>query len=219
MHMHIINDLRPLHRTAVLASVDVVATVTAQDLRRPTPCEGWNLLDLLVHMTVQHHGFAAAARGGGDNPTVWRSGNMADAVAADPVRTYAQATADVLDAFTGDGVLDATFALPEFGPAATFPGALAIGFHFVDYLVHGWDVARGIGAPFELPAEVVTAALPLVLTIPDGDYRTIKGAPFGPAITARDAATDFDRILHHLGRSPDWAPKVSSKTQTEAPPK
>ena len=53
--------------------------------------------------------------------------------------------------------MGAAFALPEFGPGATFPGALAIGFHFVDYVVHGWDVARAIDAPFELPADVVAA--------------------------------------------------------------
>jgi uncharacterized protein (TIGR03086 family) len=157
-------------------------------------------------MTVQHHGFAAAARGAGGESAVWDAANVADAVAADPVGTYAAAAGDVLDAFADDGVLDATFALPEFGPGATFPGALAIGFHFVDYVVHGWDVARAIDAPFELPADVVAAVLPLVLAGRDGQYRTIAGAPFGPAVATHDAATDFDRILSHLGRSPHWAP-------------
>ncbi|HWF29146.1 MAG TPA: TIGR03086 family metal-binding protein [Mycobacterium sp.] len=204
--MHTNVDLRPFHRTAVLASVDVVATVTRDDLGRPTPCAGWNLLDLLAHMTVQHHGFAAAARGGGDSPTIWASARVADAVAADPGGTYAGAAADVLDAFAADGVLDATFPLPEFGPGATFPGAMAIGFHFVDYVVHGWDVARSIGARFALPDDVVAAVLPLVFVVPDGEYRTTDGAPFGPAIAAPDGATDLDRILSHLGRSPDWKP-------------
>ena len=157
-------------------------------------------------MTVQHHGFAAAARGGGDSPTIWASDRVADAVAADPRGTYAAAAADVLDAFAADGVLDATFSLPEFGPGATFPGAIAIGFHFVDYVAHGWDVARSIGANFALPDDVVAAVLPLVFVIPDGDYRTTDGAPFGPAVAAPDGATDLDRILSHLGRSPDWKP-------------
>ena len=190
----------------MLASIDVVAEVTRDDLGRPTPCAGWNLLDLLAHMTVQHHGFAAAARGGGDSPTIWASGRVADAVAADPGGTYAAAAADLLDAFAADGILDATIALPEFGPGATFPGAVAIGFHFVDYVAHGWDVARSIGAPFALPDDVVAAVLPLVFVIPDGEYRTMDGAPFGQAVAAPDGATDLDRILSHLGRSPDWKP-------------
>jgi uncharacterized protein (TIGR03086 family) len=203
--MHIMSDVRSVHRAAVLASVDVVAVVTGDDLRGPTPCAGWNLLDLLAHMTVQHHGFAAAARGG-DSPTVWEPARVADAVATDPGGTYAAAAADVLDAFAADGALDAAFPLPEFSPGATFLGAQAISFHFVDYVVHGWDVARSIGAHFALRDDVVTAALPLVFAVPDGKFRAMDGAPFGPAIAASAGATDLDRILSHLGRSPDWKP-------------
>lgn len=202
--MHTISDVRPFHRLAVQASVDVVAAVTRDDLHRPTPCAGWNLLDLLAHMTAQHHGFAAAARGHGANEAVWAPGRVVDAVAADPGGSYARAAADVLDAFAADGVLDASFALPEFGPRAAFPGAIAIGFHFVDYVVHGWDVARSIGADLALSDDVVAAVLPLVFFVPDGDYRTTDGAPFGPALTASDGASDLDRILSHLGRSPGW---------------
>ena len=51
-------DIRPFHRVAVLATVDVVTTVTMDDLRRTTPCNGWNVSQLLAHMTVQHRGFA-----------------------------------------------------------------------------------------------------------------------------------------------------------------
>jgi uncharacterized protein (TIGR03086 family) len=204
--MHTIADIRPFHRTAVTASVDVVNTVTLDDLDRPTPCAGWNLADLLTHMTVQHHGFAAAARGNGADPAVWQPSTVADAVAADPAGAYAKAAADVLDAFSANGVLDATFAIPEFGPGATVPGAMAIGFHFVDYVVHGWDVARSIGAPFELPADVIDAVLPLTLAVPDGEFREAEASPFARAITDTDAANDLDRVLLHLGRSPAWAP-------------
>jgi uncharacterized protein (TIGR03086 family) len=204
--MHTNTDLRPLHRTAVETSVDVVNGVTLDDLDRPTPCAGWNLADLLAHMTVQHYGFAAAARGNGADLAVWEQATVADAVAADPAAAYAKAATEVLDAFSADGVLDATFALPEFGPDATFPGSMAIGFHFVDYVVHGWDVARTIGAPFELPADVISAVLPMTLAIPDGEFREAEGSPFARAIAPTGEASDLDRVLLHLGRSPDWAP-------------
>jgi uncharacterized protein (TIGR03086 family) len=187
-------------------SVDVVNGVTFDDLDRPTPCAGWNLADLLTHMTVQHYGFAAAARGNGADLTVWEPTTVAAAVAADPAGAYAKAATEVLDAFSADGVLDATFALPEFGPDATVPGAMAIGFHFVDYVVHGWDVARTIGAPFDLPADVVSAVLPVTLAVPDGDFRDAEGSPFARAITATDEASGLDRVLLHLGRSPHWSP-------------
>jgi uncharacterized protein (TIGR03086 family) len=161
-------------------------------------------------MTVQHHGFAAAARGGGADKGEWDPAIVTDAVTADPAGVYAASAADVLDAFEADGVLDASFVLPEFGPGATFPGAMAIGFHFVDYVVHGWDVARTLGVAFELPSEVVAAVLPLALAVPDGDFRASDDAPFGPAVSADGAVSDLDRLLAHLGRSPVWTAKASA---------
>jgi uncharacterized protein (TIGR03086 family) len=196
-------DFRPFHRVAVLNSIAVVDNVGRQDLDRPTPCAGWKLVDLLAHMTVQHRGFAAAARGHGDDPEVWRVDPVLGSVAADPSGTYRTAARDVLDAFSADGATEATFALPDFGPGATFTGSVAMDFHFIDYVVHGWDVAATLGVPYELPAEVVATAMPLAMFVPDGDYRAIEGAPFGPALDAGDG--DFDRILAHLGRRPDWA--------------
>ncbi|HEX2215052.1 MAG TPA: maleylpyruvate isomerase N-terminal domain-containing protein, partial [Mycobacterium sp.] len=120
--MHTNHDIRPFHRVALRASVDVVALVTSADLTRPTPCTGWNLADLLTHMTVQHNGFAAAARGRGADLSVWEPATVADAVAADPAGEYAAAAADVLDAFSADGVLEASLAMPELGYEAAFPG-------------------------------------------------------------------------------------------------
>lgn len=201
--MHIASDILPLHRTAVLASVDAVNAVTRDDLARPTPCAGWDLATLLAHMTVQHRGFAAAARGGTDLE-VWDPSTVSDALASDHAGSYSAAADDVLDAFKADGVLDATFALPEFGPGATFPGAMAIGFHFVDYVVHGWDVARSIGAAFELPRDVIAAVLPIAFAVPDGKFRTAEGSPFRRAVAVDDEAGDMDRVLAHLGRSPAW---------------
>lgn len=201
--MHITSAALPLHRAAVQASVEAVNAVSLDDLDRPTPCAGWNLSALLAHMTVQHHGFAAAARGGTDLG-VWDPATVADAVASDPAGTYAAAADGVLNAFEADGVLETTFVLPEFGPGATFPGAMAIGFHFVDYAVHGWDVARTIGAAFELPPDVVDAVLPIAFAVPDGEFRADEGSPFRRAVAVDDGASDMDRLLAHLGRSPDW---------------
>lgn len=204
-------DFRPLHRIAVLTTIEVVDTVRLHDLTRPTPCEGWTLADLLAHMTVQHRGFASAARGFGADHDVWRPASVMASVSADPAGTYAAAARDVLEAFAADATSEATFALPDFGPGATFPGAVAMDFHFVDYVVHGWDVAATLGAPYLLPADVVAAALPLAMFVPDGDYRAIAGAPFGPALDEA-GSDDFERILRHLGRRPNWAQSTAVQT-------
>lgn len=198
-------DIRPLHKIAVLQSVDVVSRVEQSDLGRATPCEGWTLLDLLAHMTVQHRGFAAAARGFGADPEVWRVESVVDAVKADHVRAYADAAHDVIDAFGAAGTLESQFELPEFGTGAVFPAEMAVGFHFVDYVVHGWDVAASLGVPYELPGDVIDAVAPLALAVPDGDFRTMAGAPFAPAIEQQD--TDgLERILRHLGRGDFYRP-------------
>ncbi len=201
-------DVRPFHRIAVLNSIALVDSVRVVDLDAPTPCAGWNLAALLAHMTAQHRGFAAAARGFGDDADVWRLDAVLSAVAADPGGTYADAARDVLAALADDAAPQASFALPEFGPNATFPGAVAIGFHFIDYVVHGWDVAESLGVAYTLPDDVVDAALPLAFAVPDGDFRETPDAPFARAVNA-PSASNLDRILRHLGRSPDWAREYS----------
>ena len=192
-------DLLSAHRIAILASVDVVGTVTSNDLKRPTPCGDWDLAALLAHMTVQHRGFAAAARGGGQDLGLWNPDSVRDA--QDPVSDYAAAAHDVVAAFV-EADPASQFALPELGTSV--PAEMAIGFHLIDYAVHGWDVAATLGAPFTLPDDVVAAALPLALAVPDGDFRNMANAPFGPAQTG-DSPTDFDRLLRHLGRDPHWS--------------
>ena len=199
------------HRTAVLSSIDVVAAVRPSDLRLPTPCSAWNLRDLLAHMTAQHRGFAAAARGHGADPAAWNADALVDAVTRDPSGTYAAAAHDVLEAFAADGVDEAPFALPEFGPDAVAPGATAMGFHFVDYVVHGWDVAVTIGTPFTLPDDVLDAVLPIAMDVPDGDFRSAPASPFGRAVQASAGGT-LDRVLRHLGRAPEWTQPYSTVT-------
>jgi len=195
-------DLLALHRTAVLASVDIVNTVGTDDLSRETPCAGWDLGELLAHMTAQHRGFAAAARGTGGDPAIWNVDTVRDTVLADPAGAYAAAADDVLEAFAG---ATGTFNLPDLGP--NFPAEAAVGFHFIDYVVHGWDVAASLGKPYRLPAAVIETALPVAEIVPDGDFRTMPGAPFAPAQNG-EAANDFDRLLLHLGRIPQWRPQA-----------
>ncbi len=188
----------------MLQSIDVVSAVKQDDLARPTPCASWTLLDLLAHMTVQHRGFAAAAQGLGADLATWSVESVIDVVKADHVRAYADAAHDLLDAFAADGTPEALFELPEFGEGAAFPGDMAMGFHFVDYVVHGWDVAASLGVAYELPPDVITAVLPLALAVPDGDFRAVDGAPFARALEPA-GGDDFERILRHLGRRPDWS--------------
>jgi uncharacterized protein (TIGR03086 family) len=189
-----------LDARAVSATVDLVSQVTAEDLARPTPCGPWNLGELLAHMIVQHRGFAASARGGAQDLADWQPGPPP----ADPAKEYRAAAGEVLAAFAEDGVLDRAFALPEILPGAPFPGRQAVGFHLVDYTVHGWDVARSLGVPFELDQAVLDAARKIAAMVPGGDYRTQPNSAFAPAVPAPGGASTLDQIVATLGRSPAW---------------
>ena len=187
---------------AVHATLPLVARVTTADLARATPCREWDLGALLAHMTAQHRGFAAAAAGNGADPQVWQPADQ-------PLRQYAEAAEEVITAFAAPGVINRDFLLPEVAGDRPIRGATAIGFHLVDYVVHGWDVAAAMGLPWELPADVLEAALPIVRSVPDDADRKLPGAAFAPAIQTSGELTPMAEILTLLGRSPDWRPKLS----------
>jgi len=214
-------DIVALDALAVRASLQVVSLVGAVDLARPTPCGDWTLGELLAHMTAQHDGFAAAAAGSGADLARWTPASPA----ADPAGEYAAAARRVLAAFGADGVLDRQFALPEISPKLRFPAAQAIGFHLVDYVVHGWDVARSLGldrgqlepdllsadlhsadlhSPDLHSADLLEAALLIARSVPDDERRRQPGAAFAPRVPTAADADPLDRIVALLGRRPRW---------------
>jgi uncharacterized protein (TIGR03086 family) len=192
-------DIVGLDARAVRASVQVVSRASPADLARPTPCAGWTLSHLVAHMTVQHNGFAAAAAGDGADLVRWQTG----APAADPVAEYAAAAERVLAAFAAAGVLAREFDLPQISTSSRFPATEAIGFHFVDYVVHGWDVARSLGLGYDLEPDVLAAALPIARSVPDGERRRRPGAAFAPRVAATGGGA-LGEIVSLLGRRSDW---------------
>jgi uncharacterized protein (TIGR03086 family) len=204
MHTSIATDIVRLDALAVRASVDLVEQITTQDLARPTPCGDWTLHDLLKHLIAQHHGFAAAA-GGDGNLAHWRIRPLG----AHPIAAYRAAAEHVLEAFAEDGVLDRDFPLPEFKQGLMFPARQAISFHFVDYVVHSWDVARTLDLPVHLDPALLDVALSVAEAVPGGDARLGPGAAFAPRV-AWSGGSRLEQIVATLGRSPDWEPPKAS---------
>jgi uncharacterized protein (TIGR03086 family) len=200
MHTTSGTDFVALDAQAVRASADLVAQASAQDLSRPTPCADWTLHGLVRHMTAQHYGFAAAARGDGDLAR-WRMPPPGE----DPVAAYRAAAEHVLAAFAADGVLDQRFPLPEIMPGMLFPARQAISFHFIDYVVHSWDVARTLGLRVRLDPALLDAAFTVARSVPGGGARLEPGAAFAPEISW-PGDSRLDQIVAILGRSPDWQP-------------
>jgi uncharacterized protein (TIGR03086 family) len=193
------DDLLAPHRRVMDVSTRIVEQVRMDQLDLRTPCSEWNLGQLLAHMIGQNHGFAAAADGETSDLSVWAD----RPVVSDPAKEYAASAGRVIAAFSVDDLYERDFWLPEVRGGVSLPAETSVGFHFVDYVVHSWDVARSIDVPVSFDDEVLTAVLPIAEAVPDGANRAVPGASFRPAIGG-DTSSVFDRVLAVLGRSPDW---------------
>jgi uncharacterized protein (TIGR03086 family) len=207
-----LNGIVALDGLAVRASVALVARARPADMTRPTPCADWTLHGLITHMAAQHYGFAAAAAGDAD-PARWRPRRLG----GDPVADYRTSAETVLAAFAAGDVLGRQFPLPEIAAGALFPARQAVSFHFVDYVVHSWDVAKSLGLEARFPPEALDAALRVAQAVPGGDYRLVPGAAFAPAVTCPDGSP-LDQVVALLGRSPDWKrPELPARTRAGSP--
>jgi len=193
-------DIRDLDRRALAATVKIVNQSRRHQLDLPTPCAQWSLGELLAHMTGQNYGFAAAADGETEDRGIFDD----RPVDADPHGIFARSADRVSAAFDADGVLDRRFWLPEIRDGMTFPAPQAIGFHFLDYVVHGWDVARSIGVPAEFDPELIEQAFAIAKQVPAGASRERAGAQFKAVVEVPDSAAALDKLVAILGRSPSW---------------
>ena len=191
-------NLRDLDRRAVAGTVQLVETITPDQLRLPTPCPDWTVYGLLRHMISQHLGFAAAARGEVPDLAVWDSGRLGD----DPAAAYRAASDEVLSAFADDAALDRTVEMTEL--RRTLPGRVALAFHFIDYLVHGWDLASALGVSRELDPELVDAALTFFSRAGTAPTTSPIRVPFEPRFDVAEDATPTERLLARVGRKADW---------------
>ncbi|QMU67141.1 TIGR03086 family metal-binding protein [Streptacidiphilus sp. P02-A3a] len=193
------NDFRPQDRRALEITEKIVDQVQPHQLDLPTPCGEWTLRQLLAHMIGQNHGFADAADGKRTELTDWADRDFGD----DPAGVFRASSTRVADAFAQEGVLEREFWLPEVRGGMSFPAPVAIGFHFVDYVVHGWDVAAAIGVPARFEQDLLRAVLPIALAVPDGPARQTPGSSFRPGLPTSSEDL-LDQVLATLGRSSSW---------------
>jgi uncharacterized protein (TIGR03086 family) len=190
-------DIREFDRRSLEWMGGFVAGVTPDRLDLPTPCAGWALRDLLLHLINQNRGFAAAARGDGADLTIWNNTSLGD----DPVKSYQDSQAEIIEAFAADGVLDRGFTLPEIRDGGPFPAPMAISFHFVDCLAHGWDLATTLGLPSKPDADLVEHGLTVAAAVPDTPETRGPGFAFARAVPVPDDTPPFHRLLALLGRT------------------
>ena len=160
------------------------------DLRRPTPCRGWDLRTLLAHMDDS----LLTLQEGADVGHVVLRPHRSGPPSADPVASLRLRACALLGAWSnhaGAGLVSVAGSPVTAGVLAS-AGALEVA-------VHGWDVARACGHDRPLPEPLAADLLEVAPSlVSDRD----RPARFAAAVALPDTADASARLLAFLGRDP-----------------
>lgn len=180
----------------------VVAAIADDDLGRPTPCPDYTVADLLDHVNGLSLAFElAATKANGDDvsgpagdgsrlPDDWRR-RIPEAVQAMAVAWQAP------ESWTG---------MTQAG-GVDLPGEVAGLVALDELLIHGWDLARATGQPYD--ADEANLSTVHAFLTPDADAPAGEGGPdglFGPPVPVPVEAPLLERAVGLAGRDPSWSP-------------
>jgi len=180
------------YRRALLNTGRAVMGVRPEQLVRPTPCRDWDVRFLLNHIIGGNHMFAEVARGGRADAT----GDMDDHTLPDPGSNYIASADSVLAAWAEPGTMDRRCHMP-FGD---IPAPAAASIHFLDIVVHGWDLARATGQDTTIEADLAAEALDISHGLLSPELR--ETGVFGPEIAISADNPLHDRLVAFMGRRP-----------------
>jgi uncharacterized protein (TIGR03086 family) len=174
----------------------VLAQLHPEHRDRPTPCPEMTVAQVAAHLIGGLRGFTEVANGG-----ELRFDPVLDpALDGERVDVVFRSAVDALiAAFARPGRLDASYAMP-WGPTT---GGQLVGFELIETVVHGWDIARGLGVGIEVEEPVAAATLTGARQWVDESVR-VPGM-FGPEIVVTDAGP-LEELVAFLGRDPSWTP-------------
>ena len=85
------------------------------------------------------------------------------------------------------------------------PGEVAGLIALDELVIHGWDVARALGKPYEPDEATLEALYSFVVQFAEPGQEASREGLFGPVVPVPDDAPLFDRILGLTGRNPSWS--------------
>ncbi len=176
----------------------VVAAVPAGGWTRPSPCEQWNVTQVLQHAAGDQLGYAAILTGGpGPSEDPFAPSGHLDGDPAAHAEQAMRASSAAFGAVAPDAE-DVPTPLPQGAMAA----ALAAGACALDAAVHAWDIAVATGQPSPLTADLARDLLPVATALVEplrqwGAYAAVVPAAAGDG--------DVEALLRYLGRRPDWS--------------
>lgn len=189
---------------AVRAASDLAATalvaVRPEQLTAPTPCGDYD-----VRALVDHLAWAAllSQRSATGMPLEQDGSSLRPAPFLDgvPVEQWAAAVPVELDTAADAWADRAAWQGETLLGTTPMPAGVVGPLMLAEFALHGWDLARAIGAGYDVPAalgEAVLAAVePLAPMGRDGGW-------YGPAVPVPADAPAFDRALGLTGRDPGW---------------
>lgn len=189
--MNFMIDLTPACRR----TADVLACVKDDQLNMATPCEKMRLGALIAHIGVLSLAFAAAA--GKKFGPLTDTPPTDDAPIDDDWRTaYPRQLAALASAWKDPAAWEGMTRAGGVELPAEVMGNVAL----AEVVIHGWDVARAIGEPYEVDAVTLGACLAHLAQF---DPAGTEGM-FGPAVPVPERAKDLDVVVARSGRDPAW---------------
>lgn len=178
-----------LYESALVSTGIVVAGVKPKQMVDPTPCSAWDVRRLLHHIIGGNWMFAKVAGGG----TAADAPELGD-VSLDPRGSYTESAGAVIAAWSAPGAMSSTCHLP-FGD---MPAVAAQALHFLDNVVHGWDLARATDQDSGIDPDVAAAAYDVAVGMDSPELRA--AGVFGPEVDCAADAPTIDRLVALLGR-------------------
>ena len=171
------------HRKALSVAQGVVDSIDRSQFELPTPCDAWNVRQVLEHMIGGNRRIAGNPPAPGE-----------DVVGDDLTVAYAASAASAAATFEADGGFDRTFSL-SFGEV---PGRVAVLARSTDQLAHAWDLAKAVGMSTDLSPPMYTTGLELLQL----RFATSGRNPetYADETKPRDGATAADRFAAFAGR-------------------
>jgi len=181
-----------LHRHAAETFGALVHAVKDDQWELPTPCSDWNVRQLVSHLIYENRWTAPLMAGS----TIAEVGDRfeGDLLGDDPTGAWDRSHQEAGQAVQADGALDRTVQLSSGEtPAGEYVMQL-----FADHLIHGWDLARAIGADERLDPELVDACAGWFASM-ERHYRAAGAV--GPRPETLSGADEQARLLAGFGRT------------------
>ena len=185
-------DVQGFHARAVEAFGERVHAVPDERWSGPTPCTDWDVRALVNHLVGENLWTPPLFEG----RTIADVGDAydGDVLGTDPKAAWDVAASPAVGAVQGDGAMDRTVHL-SFGD---FEGRFYAWQLFFDFLIHGWDLSRAIGAEERMDPELVDAALAWFVDM-ESVYR--QGGAISERPEVPDDADPQTRLLAMTGRT------------------